>query len=122
MTNIRYADDILLFGKSLDEVVEMMDSLIDCLFKVGLEYNAKKTKLLSTSPYVDEEGNLIKSIQTQSRDIDILSGTDTHKYFGRKFPGNLLKRVETAVDYRMQCAWAKFRDLQTSFFNRHINQ
>ena len=40
--NIRYADDILLFGESLDEVVSMLELLVPILGEYGLELNAHK--------------------------------------------------------------------------------
>ena len=44
LTNVRYADDILLFGKSLDEAVSMLELLSDVLQQYGLELNVGKTK------------------------------------------------------------------------------
>ena len=43
LTNVRYADDILLFGKSLDEVVSMLELLAPIFLEYGLELNASKT-------------------------------------------------------------------------------
>ena len=37
LTNIRYADDIILFAKSLDELIEMLGFLKDILGEVGLD-------------------------------------------------------------------------------------
>ena len=42
LTNIRYADDILLFAKSIEEVVSMTEKLIKELQRIGLALNAKK--------------------------------------------------------------------------------
>ena len=39
LTNVRYADDILLFGQSLHEAVWMLESLADVLKLYGLELN-----------------------------------------------------------------------------------
>ena len=48
LTNLRYADDLLLFGQSLDEAISMLDSLTKILKVYGLELNLTKTKILST--------------------------------------------------------------------------
>ena len=48
LTNIRYADDLLLFGQSLEEAVKMLESLAGVLQTYGLELNMKKTKIMST--------------------------------------------------------------------------
>eukprot|EP00973_Karenia_brevis_P063554 8831217-Karenia_brevis.AAC.1 len=48
LTNLRFADDILLLGKNENELYEMMALLFDELEKAGLELNAKKSKILTT--------------------------------------------------------------------------
>lgn len=47
-TNIRYADDILMFARSLEEDESMLALLSETLADYDLELNAKKTKILST--------------------------------------------------------------------------
>ena len=48
MTNIRFADDIMLIGKSLEEVVQMLELMIAILKEYGLELNMGKTMILTT--------------------------------------------------------------------------
>ena len=48
LTNVRYADDILLFGKSMKEVTIMLEILVSVLQDYGLALNVQKTKLFST--------------------------------------------------------------------------
>ena len=54
LTNIRYADDILLFAKSIEELVSMTEKLIEELKRIGLTLNAKKTKILRCNPDIDD--------------------------------------------------------------------
>ena len=42
LTNIRYADDIVLIGKSSQEIAEMMDMLVETLHGAGFELNVNK--------------------------------------------------------------------------------
>ena len=42
LTNSRYADDILLYAKSIDELIQMSEMLIDELAKVGLRLNTRR--------------------------------------------------------------------------------
>ena len=42
LTNVRYADDILLFGKSISEVVIMLELLVEVLQDYGLSLNEQK--------------------------------------------------------------------------------
>lgn len=46
-TNTRYADDVLIFAKSLDELMEMMEMLVEELATIGLTLNGSKTKILT---------------------------------------------------------------------------
>ena len=45
LTNTRYADDILIYAKSLEELVYMTTSLIEELRMIGLRLNTEKTKI-----------------------------------------------------------------------------
>jgi retron-type reverse transcriptase len=49
LTNLRFADDILLIGKSLAGVRRMLSEFIEEAQKVGLEIHMGKTKILSKS-------------------------------------------------------------------------
>ena len=53
LTNIRYADDLLLFAQSEQELIMMIETLIEVLEEYGLELNTSKTKILSTVNNVD---------------------------------------------------------------------
>ena len=44
LTNSRYADDILIYAKSLDEAIFMLEVLIEELKLIGLSLNSSKTK------------------------------------------------------------------------------
>lgn len=39
LTNIRFADDLLLFAESMEQAISMVDSLSQVLGKYGLEMN-----------------------------------------------------------------------------------
>ena len=48
LTNSRYADDILIYAKTLDEAVLMMEILIEELSHIGSTLNTAKTEILHT--------------------------------------------------------------------------
>ena len=56
LTNLRFADDMLLLAKNKDELREMMEWLLDDLASVGLDINKKKTKLSTTTSSYFKEG------------------------------------------------------------------
>jgi hypothetical protein len=47
LQNLRFADDILLIGKSLREVQTMLEDVATQTAQVGLQLHAGKTKILS---------------------------------------------------------------------------
>ena len=102
LTNTRYADDVMLYAKSAEEITEMTELLVEELSKVGLQLNGTKTKILTTSPvefdFVDIAGDM----------VEIVSHSNSHKYLGRYLPGDLLQRSHTEIGHRIQSAWCKF--------------
>ena len=92
---MRYADDILLFGKSLDEAASMLELLVPIFAEYGLELNAQKTKIFCNEDAIEDTtycnfvcGNIV-----------ILSATQKHKYLGRTFIGEARTRGKTAVEH-----------------------
>ena len=53
--------------------------------------------------------------------VELIAAGHTHKYLGRAWPGNLRDRGGAALDHRVSCAWAKFRENEASLMNRNIN-
>ena len=61
ITNTRYADDMLLYAKSLGDPTCMTKGLMESLQKHKLTMNAKKTKILQCNPSEEEPAiNFIK--------------------------------------------------------------
>ena len=117
ITNIRYADDILLLAKSLQESVEMIDLLVDVLLEFGLELNVKKTVIFTT-----EDAPQIATLQeTKHGFVDILRAKSLHKYLGRNFSGDLRNRGQSALDHRLGCGWGRFRTLQQTLTDKHVD-
>ena len=96
LTNIRYADDLLLFGKSLSEVVVMLEKLVTILKLYGLDLNMTKTKIMSTK----SPAEAIQVCITDFGPIEILGANDRQQYLGRLFTGDFKTRSKSAIDYR----------------------
>ena len=43
-----------------------------------------------------------------------------HKYLGRAFKGDLLVRGHAAVEYRINCGWMKFKQLESSLMAKSV--
>ena len=117
LTNVRFADDLLLFARSLEEAISMLDMLTETLKAYGLELNVKKTKILSTT--VTQQDTVL--VDSAEGFVEVVAASRSHKYLGRAWPGNLRIRGQVALDHRMACAWAKFRSLSHSLTNKHVN-
>ena len=117
LSNIRFADDLLVFGTTLEEATFMLESLADCFAHYGLELNTKKTKIFSSATCDDT----VETVSTKAGIVEILPAGSTHKYLGRMWPGNLTERGHTAVSNRIGCSWGKFSELGHTLKNRYIN-
>ena len=70
LTNTRYADDILLYAKSLSELQTMAELLIEELQLVGLQLNASKTKILRSDMIHEKDTNVnVVDISSEMRHI-----------------------------------------------------
>ena len=119
LTNLRYADDLLLFGKSLAEVLEMLEILSAELVGVGLSINGSKTKILTTDLNASSSENPLY-VDIAGSMVEVLRRGTVHKYLGKAFCGNLRNRGQCNLSHRMQCAWWKFHELRTTLENKNI--
>ena len=97
---------------SYQRSVFMVETLAQKLSFIGLQLNGTKTKVLTTSTL--QEASHVEICGTM---VVILDDEMTHKYLGRKFPGNLNSRTEVELMYRIQCAWGKFHQHKLILLN-----
>ena len=81
LTNIRYADDVLLYAKSLQELESMTERILDALKAIGLSLNAKKTSILKCN--VSEDDSSFNFVQIECEFVKVLDDTDSHRYLGK---------------------------------------
>ena len=112
LTNIRYADDLMIYARSCSELCDMMEKLMAELAEVGLSPNTDKTKIMTTMPlYVDVADGM----------VEVLTGSTVHKYLGRHIPGDLKTRGEVEFAHRLAAAWGKFRKHRATLLNKHVS-
>ena len=119
LTNIRFADDLLVFGQSLEEARASLQALVTDLAEAGLCMNASKTKILTTDLAASSSPTPLSS-ELAGSPMEVLRGTASHKYLGRRFPGNLRSRGQCNLDFRVSCAWLRYHSLQHSWTNRRV--
>ena len=112
---MRYADDLMILATSREELVSMVEMLVQELSLIGLQLNGTKTKVLTTSTL--QEASYVEICGTM---VAILHGGMTHKYLGRKFPGNLNSRTEVEIMHRIKCAWHNFHQHKLILLNKHV--
>ena len=81
LTNTRYADDVLIYAKSLKELEHMTELLVVELRKVGLTLNTKKTKILHSSDADEGAGTDFALIDDDF--VQIPHADQSHRYLGR---------------------------------------
>jgi len=119
LTNVRYADDLLLFGGTLGEVTFMFARLEEELAKVGLSINGSKTKLLTNGPE-SHAGCAAVLVEAGTQMVEVVRRGASHKYLGRLFSGALECRGQSNLEHRTSCAWLKFHKHQASLLNKRI--
>ena len=81
LTNVRYADDVMFFGKTEEQLTQMVELLIQAFEKVGLELNAAKSKIHTNDcieySYLDIADKL----------VEVVGPNAYHKYLGRYLSG-----------------------------------
>ena len=106
LTNIRCADDLMLYARSLPALVETIETLPCELQQIGLQLNAAKSK------YSQQNRWIIQCMLKCRRIWCMFFHRDSsHKYFGRHILGNLKQRGRVELHHRMTSARAKTSDL-----------
>eukprot|EP00435_Cladocopium_sp_Y103_P027156 s884_g6.t1 len=116
LTNIRYADDIMIYAKSMEEFVNMLELLLPERASVGIELNALKTKILTNE-------NLKKPCfaEVAGEIIEILYGENQHKYLGKMLTGDMTLRTNVEFEHRLHAAWANFQKYKQIILNKHVS-
>ena len=79
LTNLRFADDLLLFSTSLEKLREMLCEFKTSTEAVGLGIHPDKTKILSNQDKIKA-----KEITVDNIKIEVLEKNDSAKYLGQK--------------------------------------
>ena len=102
LTNTRYADDILLYAKSLTELEQMLAPLIEELARVGLEVHDVKTKIITS-----DLQNSIDYVNISDKTVEVLHRDTPHKSFC-KFINATSIRSTFELQHCIKVAWHAF--------------
>ena len=100
----RFADDVLLFGSSKEQLPKMMYEFKESTEKVGPRIHPGKTKVFSNQSSLSPDSK--KEIQIDDVKIDILTRSESVRYSGQLI--TLQEQETTEIRNRIRAAWATF--------------
>ena len=116
LTNLRFADDLLLIGRSLHQATEMLKDIIREAQLVGLSVHFGKTCILHNGKGQDIRK---QDVDIEGEKVKILQVSETTAYLGANL--RLSRRMEAEVSFRMSRAWAKFATFRAELTNKKYN-
>jgi hypothetical protein len=113
LTNLRFADDVILVAASRKDVRRMLTDLNAEAGTFGLKLHAGKTKVLVTDALARHS-----PISCPGFDVEVLQEGGSEKYLGRKLSVDDFRNVE--FKNRVAMGWASFFKLKGALCNRHV--
>ena len=111
LSNLRFADDVLLVAQSLADARKMVGHLAETASKYGLKLNRAKTKILAMT-----RRRLPDAVDIGGGSIEIVSQDGQERYLGRNVClGNF---HEAELKSRLRGAWAAFCKYKAVFLSR----
>ena len=104
LTNLRFADDVMLFATSTEQIRSMMCEFKDATEKVGLRIHPDKTKILSNQSNMNSDTK--RYIKIGEMSIEILAKSESMKYLGQRISFHQQETLE--IKSRIRAAWATF--------------
>ncbi|KAK6760491.1 hypothetical protein RB195_021816 [Necator americanus] len=97
LSNLRFADDIVLFSSSTNEAETMLNEMNERGRRIGLRINGKKTQFMKNA-HCENGGVQLEGSQ--------IVETPSHVYLGRSI--NMENDLKERLSRRMRAAWAAF--------------
>ena len=106
LTNLRFADDVMLFATSKGQIRNMMCEFKDATEKVGLRIHPDKTKILSNESSMNSDTK--RYIKIGDMSIEILAKNESVKYLGQRISFHQQETLE--IKSRIRAAWTTFHE------------
>ena len=103
LTNLRFADDVLLFSASLVQLQKKMCDFKQRTESVGLKIHSRQNENSEHSKYKEKKR---KEVEINNIKVEILSACESAKYLGQTIT---FQQQETAeIKNRIRAAWTSF--------------
>ena len=93
LTNLRFADDVLLFSTSLVQLQKMLCDFKQSTESEGLKLRPDKTKILS-----NHSTNKRKEVEVNNLKVEILFACESAKYIGQKIHSSTRNQPRSKID------------------------
>jgi len=113
LTNLRFADDVLMAAANKQDIVKMISDLWKEAEKYGLKLHMGKTKILTNCPIETRT-----TVPCGSTELAILANDESEKYLGRKLATKDYHDVEFAN--RISSGWAAFCKFKGVLCDRQV--
>ena len=113
LTNMRFADDVLLVATSKGDVAKMIADLDREASKFGLKMHAGKTKILTSVASLRHS-----PVSCAGKDVQILQAGESERYLGRKLSTDDYHNTE--LNNRLASGWSAFFKLKGALCNRNV--
>ena len=114
LTNLRLADDVMLFATSKEQIRKMLCEFKKVSEKMCLRIPPEKTKIPSNQSTINWDTKK-KQLEVDDMNIEILTRNESVKYLGQKI--SFYQQEATEIKSRIRAAWAtlhKYRPELTS--------
>ena len=115
LTNLRFADDVLLVTSSLEDLKTMLSDLQHAAGTIGLEIHYGKTKILANE-FGHAEGSPLQ-VKIEGPAVGVLRPDEDTMYLGRALQLN--EYHEREIRHRISKAWKKFAVHRKTLCDKH---
>ena len=115
LTNLRFADDVLLFATSKEQLQKMLCDFKKSTEKVGLRIHPEKTKILSNQRSLSSDTK--KEMQVDNIRIEILTRGESVRYLGQMI--TFRQQETTEIKNRIRAAWATFHEYRQELTSKN---
>ena len=111
LTNLRFADDVLLFARSRRSIQIMLKDLQVAAAETGLKIHPEKSKVITNGRRI-----ATSKITILDGAIDILQDDESVKYLGKRIAMTGMHEIE--LKHRISAAWACFTSHRAELTNK----